>query len=75
MKCTLFLFDYLRKSHRIAIFKLLLLLEVKVDENILLQAMGSQKTVEIDFEIENTDVISILEDMRQCDYLDYSVQD
>ena len=74
MKCRLFLFDDLRESHRIAVCKLLSLLDVKVNENILLQAINSQETVEIDFETENTDVISILEDMRQCDYLDYSVQ-
>jgi hypothetical protein len=74
MKCTLFLFDDLTESHRLAICQLLLLLKVKVNENILLQAMGSQETVEIDFEVDNTDVISILKDMRQCDYLDYLVK-
>ena len=74
MKYTLFLFDDLTEKHRIAVCQLLLLLKVTVDENILLRAMSSQETVEIDFEVENTDIISILEDMRQCDYLDYSVQ-
>ena len=74
MKCTLFLFDDLAEKHKLAICQLLLLLKVTVNENLLLQAMCSQETVEIDFEVENTDVISILEDMRQCDYLDYSVR-
>lgn len=74
MKCTLFLFDDLTEKHRLAICQLLLSLDVIVDSNILLQAMYSQETVEIDFEVKNTDVISILEDMRQCDYLDYSVR-
>lgn len=74
MKYTLFLFDDLTKNHRLAICQLLSLLKVKVDENTLSQAMDSQETVEIDFEVDNTDVISVLEDMRQCDYLDYSIK-
>lgn len=75
MKCTLFLFDYLVKTHRLAICQLLLLLKVKVDENALLLAMDSQETVEIDFEAENADVISILEDMKKSDYLAYLIKD
>lgn len=74
MKYTLFLFDDLAEKHKLAICQLLLLLKVTVNENLLLQAMHSQETVEINFEVENTDVISILEDMRQCDYLDYSIR-
>lgn len=74
MKCTLFLFDDLTEKHRLAVCQLLLSLDVIADKNILLQAMYSQETVEIDFEVKNIDVISILEDMRQYDYLDYSVQ-